>query len=235
MSNVNQNEIYFQWWLDEAKKYGLVLDYKREPKTFELIPAISVNYAKHYKKKESIWKSHNLTNVLSYTPDYCVKFSFEAINKLIALIDTKNNVLVDYSNDQPGSGMFDNVYQETLFFYAISEFVPRQFYDSLKDDAFHRSNGGIEIWFDVKPPSKAIRFSGQLGSSRDFRYIQPLIYMNHKIYVNKVVPIDLYAKTFMPERYRYTDKDMSPRLIKKPFKNIEEWFTLKGITNLKKQ
>lgn len=214
-TKINWNEVYFQWWIEELESQGLVLNYEREPEPLITMEPNVIHYKQHYKKKEPIWKSFNLNRPLSYTCDYKVKMNSMLINKLIAIVSS-NKTLWDYTDDLPGTGDFTNVYQETLFF-STEQFV--------KDVE-------VDVYFDVKPPSKALAFSGKLGSSRDFRFNQALVYNKHGIWVNKVVPIELFDKTFMPKRYRYTDVSGKPRKLNKKFKTLEEWLSLKKITKI---
>lgn len=214
-TNINWNEVYFQWWIEELESQGLVKDFVREPEPFITSDPVVVHYKQHYKKKEPIWKSFNLARPLSYTPDYKVKMNSMLINKLIAIISSENT-LWDYTDDLPGTGDFTNVYQETLFFSS----------EKLVKDV------DVDVYFDVKPPAKAIKFSGQLGSSRDFRFNQQLTWQRYGIWVNKVVPIELFDKTFMPKRYRYTDVSGKPRKLNKKFKTLDEWLSLKKITKI---
>jgi hypothetical protein len=197
-SEKNMTEVYFEWWLEELKAVGLVKSYEREPQTFVLMDAEPIFYNQHYKSKEPLVKNFNLFRPITYTPDYKVVFSIKLVSKLFGYIDRNKKIIEDYGFKEPGS-----VYQETLC-YTIDE-----------HDAF---KGGIEVWFDVKPPAKALQFSGQLGSSREFPYNQRLMYEKHNIIVNKVVPIgsstSLFAKTFLPNRYRWTDKSGAIRQLK---------------------
>lgn len=210
-SDINLPETYFLWWLEELKRRGLVVDYKREPETFIVLPNIPVNYLKHYKTKAPLWKTFDLTRHREYTPDFVVYFDKSFINRLIGLISPETKILADYTDVFPGSGDYDNVYQETLFYTG---------HDPVMNDH-------VEVWFDVKPPAKALRFSGNLSTSHYFRFVQPLMFFNHKIFINKVVPIELFEKTFMPDRFRWTDSGKQPRLIKKEFRTLNQWMSLK--------
>lgn len=194
-------EVYFEWWLEELKAVGLVKSYEREPQTFVLMDAEPIFYNQHYKSKEPLVKNFNLFRPITYTPDYVISISCKLASRLFGVIKKETKLLYDLDYREPGS-----VYQETLF-YTINH--P---HECLDKEHF------IDIWFDVKPPAKALQFSGQLGSSREFPYNQRLMYEKHNIIVNKVIPIgsstSLFAKTFLPNRYKWTDKSGAIRQLK---------------------
>lgn len=205
------NETYFEWWLEELKSMGLVLSFEREPESFVVLDSINVDYLKHYKTKPPVWRGKKIANELIWTPDYKVLFNRKFINKLIGVINYPGMTLMDYNEVYPGSGEYDNVYQETLFYTT-----------DVSDDY-------VVAWFDVKPPAKVLQFSAKVGSSRDFRYLRTLLFNKEQIYVNKVVPIQLFQKTFMPARYRLTDKSGKPRKINGKFRSLREWLNTKKI------
>ena len=187
-------EIYFEWWLTELKKHGLVIDFVREPQTFILREPKLIYYNQDFARKESILRSFSLDNGITYTPDYKVIFSSKLFGSMLAMITEQDEL---YNPNSPTSS---ELYQKTLF-YAM--------------DLIGREQGGYVFYFDVKPPAKALQFSNALGSSREFPYNKTMMREIHNIIVNKVVPIgsstSLFEKTFMPLRYRYTDSGGSLR------------------------
>ena len=224
-SEINMTEKYFEWWLEELKAIGLVISYEREPQTFTLFQPEPIFYNQHYKVKDPIVKSFNLFQPTTYTPDYKVVFSSKLVNKLFGIIKRETKILYDLEFKEPGS-----VYQETLFYAMGSSEILYCILDASKTE------DNIEVWFDVKPPAKALQFSGSLGSSREFPYNQRLMYEKHNIIVNKVVPIGtstcLFAKTFLPRRYRFTDKSGQLRKLKSyenSAKNLEQYLKTKNI------
>ena len=193
-TDVNMTEIYFEWWLTELQKHGLVIDFFREPQTFILREPKLIYYNQDFVKKESIIRSFSIDNGITYTPDYKVIFSSKLFGAMLALIN-QQDILYN-----PNVENTSELYQKTLF-YAM--------------DSMPMEQGGYVFYFDVKPPAKALQFSGSLGSSREFPYNKTLMREIHGIVVNKVVPIgsstSLFEKTFMPLRYRYTDSGGSLR------------------------
>lgn len=207
----NMYETYFEWWLEELKKAGLVLEYEREPQTFVVHDTVLGFYNQHFAKKQPIIRDFTLVDSITYTPDYKVVFSEKLFNKLFGMIDS-NKMLVEYEPLDKG-----NYYQETLFYCTE---LGREF------DKY-------TIYFDVKPPAKAIQFSGKLGSSRDFPLKRAMLFQKENLIMNKVVPVgskmSLFNKTFMPKRYRYTDGGTTLRKIKGNFATIEDWLLEKQI------
>lgn len=209
----NSEELYFEWWLEELKSLGLVLEYQREPHTFEIAPAIPIFY-NQIRPKTPIVKSFNLFGTLVYTPDYRVKFSKKLINKMIGVISKEENIMVEFGFAENGS-----VYQNTIFYTT-----------DLPETEW------VTVYFDVKPPASAQRRTGTLGSSRDFKYISRMMYENHGIIVNKATPIgtstSLFCKTFLPKRYQFTDVSGKPRKLKDyemKAKSLSQYLSLKNI------
>lgn len=190
----SSSEMYFEWWLDELKDAGFVLSYKRCD-TYDLIPPFAFDVKQHYKTKEPLIKTINVLRQIRYTPDYEVVFSKKLLAKLFCQIKGRD-ILDNGRENVPG-----NIYQEVLFMSA--------------DDS---SEDSITLFFDVKPPNSVIKFAGANASSRDFPIKQRLMYSVHNIFVNKVVPYGdkncLFCKTFLPKRYKWTDKSKALRKLK---------------------
>lgn len=219
-TEVNMTEIYFEWWLTELKKNGLVIDFVREPETFILYEPKLVYYNQDFVKKQSVYRSFSLDGSVTYTPDYKVIFSAKLFGHLTGMIDFNDQLY------NPNNSNETMLYQKTLF-YALNTLPMEQ--------------DGYVFYFDVKPPPRAIKFSGSFGSSRDFPLKKILMREKHNIIINKVVPIDaagcLFDKTFMPMRYRYNDSGKALRVKKDKFKkehpvkgkSFVDYITEKGI------
>lgn len=209
-SEKNMYELYFEWWLDELKSVGLVMEYEREKTTYTVCDAVPIFYKQHYKTKEPIYRNFDLVTPITYTPDYEVLFSDKLMNKLFGYVEKDESKLIEEEVLDVG-----NVYQETLFYTTDREY-----------DVFN-------VIFDVKAGSKAASFSAKLSSSRDFPVKRAMLYQKDGLIVNKVIPIGtancLFAKTFMPRRYRYTDGGGMQRKIKGKFKTMEDWLLEKQI------
>lgn len=201
------NEIYFEWWLKELQSINLVHSFEYEPQ-FVLCDPLVIFYDHIYKRKDPIIKNFNLLNAITYKPDYKVVFDRKLINKLFGVFFTEEKKLLHDPNLSSG-----NVYQNTLF-YASEKGL------SFLGDSAQITT--VEVYFDVKPPPVALKFSGALGSSRDFKFNQRLMLEQHGIFVNKVVPSQgancLYNKTFVPRRFLFTDGGGMTRKKKKHLK-----------------
>ncbi len=220
-TDVNMTEVYFEWWLTELKKHGLVIDFVREPETFVLREPKQIFYNQDFPKKESVYRSFNLENGITYTPDYKVVFSSKLFGYMTALIDFTNDQLYNPNNSKESM-----LYQKTLFY--ASNLIPME-------------QEGYVFYFDVKPPSSVLQFSAKTTSSREFPYNKRLMLENHNIIINKVVPIGnstcLFEKTFMPLRYRYNDSGAKLRTKKNADKiavpvkgkSFDDYITEKGI------
>lgn len=77
-------------------------------------------------------------------------------------------------------------------------------------------NGMMVSYIDVKG-----QFAGPRNTSAvTFPSNQKWVLLKHGIYVQKVIPKELFRITFTPERYLLTDKNMQTRLIKWNLKNL---------------
>lgn len=197
----NNFEMYFEWWLDDLKEEGFITEYIREPQTFILKPEVEVSYPKG-KKILKIAKQAIL-NPITYTPDYKVAFTQKGVNILFLVISEM--------------GSLSEKYNRNLHFLSVENLR------SLKDNVYI-------LYFDVKAPSKAIRFSSGLSSAREFPIKQRLMYDLKGVFVNKVVPIgsstSLFEKTFYPKRYFQTDKERGLRKGMENKKNIKDFLKL---------
>ena len=218
----NTTELYFELWLDELKNKGLVKYYEREPKNILIKDSFPIFYNQHNKRGNPIIKNFNLFRPITYTPDYLVVFDKSLLNILFGFLiksDLDNSYcLKDFDEIKPG-----NVYSETLF------------YTSKKIDS-GKFAGDYLLYFDVKPPSSVLQFTGNLQSSRDFPLKSRMIFDKYGVYINKVIPIgqktSLFSKTFLPERYKYTDKSGELRKLKdyeKSSKSLNEYLKLKNL------
>lgn len=229
----NKGELYFEWWLNDMKKVGLVLDYVREPKTFILKDPIQIWMNKKFVRKESFIVSKELFHHITYTPDYLVRFNKKLFNKFIGAIEIEYKDIENEKDDffilnEDGFDGPGIIYDETMFYTT-----------ALLKRHFKEEEGFIGVLFDVKPPPLALKFSSKTGSSRDFKFNKRLMFDVFGLYVNKVVPIgsgnnSLFNKTFFPDRYRYTDSGDRVRKSKgknayKPF-DIQDWMKKKGLS-----
>lgn len=207
---VNMTELYFEWWLNALKQVGLVSKYEKEPESLVLLDPVTIYSTIHMKRKDDVIADHDLMKMATYTRDYDVW-----VHR--SLLDVLFGIIVKYNDT-----------------YFLRELTPRDKGDAwynfsyyyLQNDA-EENEQYVRVSFDVKPPANAIRFSGKLGSSREFPYNQKLMLEKHNILVNKVIPVGskecLFNKTFIPERYYLTDGGRQPRKLKEKDRNIRQW------------
>jgi hypothetical protein len=196
-SKENQGEIYFSWYLDELLQQGYLKEYQREPETFLVLPRYKFKKEKHFKKKENEYVSFNLFPDLSYTYDYRLIWNEKALNIFTELM-----------------------HKDGHFRFGVPDFVSHNI----------EINGKTEIvsYVDVKPHRAAARFGGgKISTFYTFPLIQKFLAHFHHIYINKIVPTNtgkhgiatcLFAKTFTPNRYLFTDAGKQMRKI--PFMRV---------------
>lgn len=221
----NKDEDYFVWWANELIENNLAKHPLFEPVTFIVLDSLIMEVEKRLKTKTQVI-TKGLFKDLTWTPDFSLIVSRKLEGKLFLIIDENepNNPAMIPDNFEG-----TDIYQETCLITTTNEIIDEDW---------------VRIWFDVKPPSFALAFSSQLGSSRDFKYLQRLMFDRNKIYVNKVVMKDpkeykvahkantLFNKTFLPYRYRFNDVDGKPRKLKKhesASKKILEYLTFKNV------
>jgi len=203
----NKDEIYFTWWFNELFHKGLARDCLFEPVTHMVHDVHLVDVKKFMKTKEQ-YITKKIFPELHWTVDYSVIMHRSLEGKMFCIIDTDiNEIMIPKDFDKK----LVDIYQQTCLLTTSNEII---------DDEW------VRVWFDVKPTAQAAQFSSSLGSSRDFKYLQRLMYDKNGIYVNKVILKDsrnikiptkgntLFSKTFLPKRYRYNDVDGKLRKLK---------------------
>lgn len=237
MANVIQNddEDYFVWWANELIIKGLARECEFEPQTLLVSDMSFFNVEKFLKRSTQII-TKTLFNSLEWTPDFSLIVHRSLEGKMFVIIDEETqSVLIPNHFDKE----LKDIYQQTCLITTSSQIIDEDW---------------VKIWFDVKPPSFAAQFSGKLGSSRDFKYLQRMLYEKENIYVNKVVMKygkdskeksgsigkvnTLFAKTFLPERYKFNNKDGKLRKLKNHERvalSIEQYLSLKKVGQENKQ
>lgn len=206
----NKDEDYFVWWANELIKRGYAKDVRFEPVNWIVQDAGILTVEKFMKRGDNQFITKKIFNELTWTVDFCIDMHRSLEGKMFLIIDDEtpdNRVLIPDHFDKS----LQDIYLQTCLMTTKSQIL---------DDEW------VRLWLDVKPPAHAIQFSGSLGSSRDFKYLQRLMFERNKIYVNKVVMKHgkdsknpnrvntLFNKTFLPERYLYNDVDLKPRKLK---------------------
>lgn len=162
----SKEENEFIYWLDEAKEYGLIADYKYQPQEYSLSNK-EVIFRKVLKGKKIIEKEYTLLNPHIYTPDFSIMF-------------TK---------------MFYDLYEKYEW-----------------NKIFKYTNLGEPLVIDIKGG-----FSRN-GGDRTFSINQKWVYHLYKIYIQKIVPQDLFKKTWCPELAKLTPKK---KQVVEKYKNLK--------------
>ena len=215
----NMYELYFEWWLNALKNVGLVKDWKKEPETVMVLPPFTIYSHVHMVKKQSKIASHDIFKIATYTRDYDVWIHRSLLEVIFGVIKKDDNIYILHETVPKTKG---DAYFDFSYYYLF--------------DATEAHLDYVRISFDVKPLSTALQFSGSLGSSREFPYNQKLMLEHHNILVNKVVPIGnsncLFAKTFTPERFFFTDGGRQGRKINFKTKTLEQYMLEKGLKKI---
>lgn len=191
-TEINPIEQYFEWYLEELIKYGYLKYFEREPETWLVLPSFAYGREKHFKVKENEVEDFNISQSITYTYDY--RLIWEDKAKYIFM---------------------EPMTQDGHFIFGFPTFVSH--YVEIMDET------ELVSYVDVKPHVSAAQFGGNLSSYYTFPFIQKILLHNSGVYVNKVTPVNqgkhgvntcLFAKTFTPNRYQFTDKAQMKRNIK---------------------
>ena len=191
-TDVNDIEMYFEWWLQELETEGYITGYSREPETMLVIPPYIHKREKHFKTKANTPEDFALIKSLEYTYDYRIIWNTKSIH------------------------IFTDVFNPDLAFrYGQPSFISHW----IDLDGFKE----LVSYVDVKPHFVAAQFSSGLSTFYTFPLIQKILMFTRSIYVNKAIPINsgkhgvnscLFAQTFTPNRFLFTDKAAQQRKIR---------------------
>jgi len=191
----NDNEMFFRWYCEELIQYGYLKRIDREPELISVFPKLTHKKEKHLKVQENYTEEIVMFQATNYTYDFRLIWTEKAIN------------IFTEKYDPDGHFVFDRPI-----------FVSHQIL----------LENGIELvsYVDVKPHHAAVRFGGgKMASYYTFPFIQKYLFMSEGLYINKAIPVHtgkhgqstcLFAQTFVPNRYLYTDK--SEKLRKIPYR-----------------
>ena len=222
----NMYELYFEWWLKALQSVGLVRNYTKEPDSVMVLPPFVIHSKVHMVRQHSKIATHEIFKMSTYTRDYDVEVHRSLLEKLFGVIRKENDVFILHETIPKAKG---DAYFDFAYYYL---FNPNEI-----------NSDYVKVSFDVKPPSRALQFSSSLTSSREFPYNQKLMLYKHKIFVNKVIPVDnkekksglsncLFGRTFMPERFLFTDSGKPNRKIHFKTKTIQQWMDEKGLVKI---
>lgn len=189
----NDDEMYFTWYLDELIQFGYLKSYDREPETLIVLPAYEHTREKHYVNKKNEEDSFNLLQPITYTYDFRLIWHHSATY---------------------------------VFTEIFTKGKPFKFGEPTFISHYIKMHGETEIisYVDVKPHVSAARFGGgKLASFYTFPFIQKFLMVTRGLYINKAIPKNqgnfgintcLFAKTFTPNRYKFTDQAGQLRKLK---------------------
>lgn len=182
----NPYEMFFRWYCEELEKYGYIKKFDREAELISVFPKAIHKKEKHFKSsKENTIEEYTMLKETNYTYDFRLVWTEKAINIFTELYDPN-----------------------THFVFGHPTFVSHKILLNGKEE--------LVSYVDVKPHSAAVRFGGgKMASYYTFPIIQKYLFLSQGLYINKIIPINtgkhgvtscLFASTFVPNRYRYTDK-----------------------------
>jgi len=203
----NDGEKEFRWYCEELKKYGWLKDFTREPETFKVLDPFVALREVHHKSKDNTIQNFNLLRPVNYTYD------FRLVWNPIALY------------------IFTEIYQEgEAFRFGKPPFISHRL------ELFGRME--IVTYVDVKPHSSATQRGARTSSSYSFPFIQKMLMHLHGLYINKIIPSPdnkkdgvntcLFATTFTPNRYLFTEGGGSMRKLHHMPIKIESFTKKKG-------
>ena len=88
----SKEELYFSWWLDDAKKVGIV-SWHSHPKAFDLTRGTYYNFSGVRKSQHTLARPH------TYTPDFLIVWDKEKSKSLIKVLHNVNNELVAFKSE----------------------------------------------------------------------------------------------------------------------------------------
>ena len=216
-TNENDYEKYFRWYCEDLIEHGYLKSVHREYETFQVMPQYIYKREKHFVRKDNEIERFNLAQNITYTYDALLVWTEKGLNVF-----------------------YEIMYKNGHFVFGEPTFVAH----------YKEINGKEEVvsYVDVKPHSAAAMFGGGKNASYyTFPFVQKLLLYKYDLYVNKIVPIPsgkhgktscLFAKTFTPKRYYFTDVSLANRkLTHRPINSLKSYTQdrIRIIENLKQQ
>lgn len=199
----NDHEMFFRWYCEELIEFGYLKRIVREAEMLSVFPKQVHKIEKHYKsKKPNSTEEITLLQETNYTYDFLLVWTEKAVNIFTEQYDP-----------------------DTYFVFGKPVFISHKV----------MLDTGIELvsYIDVKPHIAAVTFGGgKMSSYYTFPLIQKYLMLSKGLFINKAIPIHsgkhgrstcLFAVTFTPNRYRYTDKSGALRNIPYRKKSITSY------------
>lgn len=205
-TNENPGEMYFTWYLDELKAHGYLKWWDREPETLRVMDDYKYLRERQYKSKENVLEPFKLLSGFNYTYDYRLVWEEKALNIFTEIMEPAT--------------------KDAYFKFGLPSFISHEvnLMDALE----------IVSYVDVKPPAAVLRFAGNVSSAYTFPFIQKILLWQYGMYINKIVPTNsgnhsvstnLFAQTFTPNRFMFTDTGKQTRKIPYMVKSIKSYTT----------
>ena len=191
----SKEEIYFVWYLTELQNHGIIERWY-VPKPITLYESVTIDILTELKPGKVKPKKHHLFHDVTYKGDFAIVWSFKYVQRWFDIIESKPSV-----------------------YWKKCPFIAMPSTSGLEFD----KQGWVQCksLIDVKGSFKG----AHNNSAVTFPIISKILWREHKVYVNKIIPKDLFNDTFHPGRYFFTDKDGSYRKQTKehPFKIIDSY------------
>lgn len=152
-----------------------------QPKTFDICPPVELHYNVEYKRKGTVSEQRALIPSIEYTPDF----------------------VLDWNTEHP---LFDNVVLWDGASITKERDKPTKFFKFLGQQTTCEK---IVSVIDVKPSTSQV--FRNTSSSYTFFPKQHLMMLIFGLFVQKVKIKQLFKLTFIPDRYRLTDKTKQKR------------------------
>ena len=195
----NKLELYFEWWLLEAKSHGFVKDFAREPEVITICEPAKYGRYKRFKTKEKEVEHFSLFQKVETEYDYIIEW------------DERAEYLF-YEEVLPGS----------IFQFGRPIFIAHRLEDQDKIVSYIDVKPTNSVFRAGGKVSSAITFPLKQRMLWDSQrlYINKVIPMPMSGAGFKSA---LFIKTFVPQRYLMTDGGQQARKIKWPYKDLKEY------------
>lgn len=200
----NQIEIYAEWFFNQLIDYGYLKSYKTQPEKMNVVQPAKYGRMKRFKTKSAVVDEYNLLPAIHYGADYELEWHPNA----------------EYL-------FFEEINQAGVFQFGTPPFVAHRI-----PSVDVNSEDRIVSWIDIKPTNSVMRRGGNVSSSISFTYKRRMLWDNHRIFINKSVPIPMagtghtiamFTTMFTPDRYLLTDGGRQRRKIKWKIVSLKEY------------
>lgn len=205
-------EMWFAWWLEELKRYGVIVSWQYQAKTWVLSNPCNLLWEVQGARK-MLQKSKCLLRAHSYTADFTVQW------KNADFINVEN----EYFNESDGNDLrIKPPYKPDAIMLVCNDDLVS--YVDVKG-GFVRGHSKSEA-FEVKRGimweqhgeyiNRIVPYTSEKKKTYDAETQEPMVGGGKPC---------LFRDTFYPQRFMLTDKGHQPRKIHGPVRRIEEWLS----------